>query len=461
MAPAKKRLEPDGTLPMSAIVDFPVKPEARPYIEAFGGPARCRPEGEPAWLGGYRKGGLARFAELGFPSRRSEAWRYLDLRALEQRPMLPAPTERSIVTPASLAQLTDIAVCDGRYRLVLNDGCFAPELSTIDGLPPGVWLGSMSAAIDARPDLVRAGLGSPRLDAVRPFTALNTAFFADGFVVDIAGGVCLDHPIEIVHLSSGDARGSLHTRSLVSLAEGSRAAVIESFTGLGSYWRNDVVGLHLAASAELSRVTLVEEAEEALHFGETLAKLDAASRFSDFVLLLGGRTVRREVTARGEGEASRCNLNGAFVLSGRQEANILTTVDHAAAGGETREIFKGVATGRAHGVFQGTIVVRPGAQKVDAHQLSQNLVLGPRAAIDTKPELEIHADDVKCSHGAAVGDLDEAALFYLRTRGIPGEEARRMLIEAFAQEAIEHVEPTGVREHLRSRLARRLAVLEE
>jgi len=171
--------------------------------------------------------------------------------------------------------------------------------------------------------------------------------------------------------------------------------------------------------------------------------------------------VRHEATVRSEGAATHCELHGAFVLSGRQQANIVTTVDHAAPGGETREVFKGVASGRAHGAFQGRITVRPGAQKVDAHQLSRNLVLSPRAAIDTKPELEIYADDVKCSHGAAVGDLDEAALFYLRARGIAGAEARHMLIEAFVQEAVELVESRQLREHLLSRLARRLAILEK
>src|SRR5207248_11023709 len=153
-----------------------------------------------------------------------------------------------------------------------------------------------------------------------------------------------------------------------------------------------------------------------------------------------------------EGERPRSELDGAFLLSGSQQANILTMVDHAAPEGETREMFKGVATGSAHGAFQGRITVRPGAQKVDAHQMSRNLVLGPRAAIGTKPELEIFADDVKCSHGAAVGDLDEAALFYLRARGIPSDEARRMLIEAFAREAVELVEQAALREHLHARL---------
>jgi Fe-S cluster assembly protein SufD len=319
----------------------------------------------------------------------------------------------------------------------------------------------MAAAIAERPDLVRSGIETPSLGASRPFAALNAAFFADGFVCDTPPGTALDRPVEILHLSSGETGGSLHTRSLVTVGAGSRVSVVESFIGLGSYWRNDVVELRLGAGADLARVALVEEAAGAVHFGEMLATLGPASRLSGFVMLLGGRTVRHEVTVRSEGEGTHCALNGAFLLSGRQEANVLTTVDHAAPGGETREMFKGVAAGRAHGAFQGRITVRPGAQKVNAHQLSRNLVLGPRASIDTKPELEIFADDVKCSHGAAVGNLDEAALFYLCARGIPNELARRMLIEAFILEAIELVELPSLRDRLLARVARRLAILEE
>ena len=440
---------------MSAVIDFPIKPEARPYLEAFG---RDRHEDDPDWLTGYRNRNLARFAELGFPSRRSEAWRYIDLRPLEQRPMLPG-RQIPAVNPAVRGQLSEIGLTEPAHRLVLVDGKFAQGLSRLGQLPSGVWLGPIGAAIVERRELVRAGLEAQSLD--RPFTSLNAAFFAGGFVLDIAPGVALERPVEIVHLSAGDAAGSLHTRSLVVAGQESRVTIVESFAGSGDYWRNDVVELRLGAASELARVTLVEESTEALHFGETLASLDATSRLSSFVLLLGGRTVRHEATVRNEGERSHCDLNGAFLLSGRQEANILTTVDHIAPGGETREIFKGVATGRAHGAFQGRITVRPGAQKVDAHQLSRNLVLSPRAAIDTKPELEIYADDVKCSHGAAVGDLDEMALFYLRARGIPTGEARRMLIEAFAREAVELIEQAPLRQHLHARLARRLATLEE
>ncbi len=442
---------------MSAVVDFPVKAEARPYLDAFG---RDLHRSEPDWLARYRNRSLARFAELGFPSRRSEAWRYLDLRALEQRPMLPTGAPAGAVKTAVREQLVEIGLAKPAHRLVLVDGRFAPELSRIGDLPEGVWFGPMAAAIAEQPELVRSVLEASSPDTPRPFESLNSAFFADGFLLDIPAGVVLTQPVEIVHLTA-DAGGSLHTRGLVTAGAGSRASVIESFAGAGNYWRNDVVELRVAANAELNRVVLLEEGPDALHLGEVGVSLGEEARLSDFVLLLAGRTVRREITVRSEGEKSRCDLNGAFLISGRQEANILTTVDHLAPGGETRETFKGVAAGRAHGAFQGRITVRPGAQKVDAHQLSRNLVLSPRAAIDTKPELEIYADDVKCSHGAAVGDLDEAALFYLRARGIPADEARHMLIEAFAREALDLVEEDVLREHLQARLARRLAALEE
>jgi Fe-S cluster assembly protein SufD len=446
---------------MSAVVDFPVKPEARPYLEAFGRSGFAIGCDEPDWLVQYRKASLARFVEIGFPSRRSEAWRYIDLRPLEERPLLPARANSTAVTAAVRARLDEIGLPEPACRLVLVDGRYAPELSAPDAPPAGVWFGSMAARIAERPDILRAQLESMPFDPAQPFAALNAAFFADGFVLDIGPNVTVDRPIEIIHLGSGDAARSLHTRSLILAGERSRAAVIESFAGLGVYWRNDVVELRLAAGAAVTRVVLVEESPEAMHFGELIARLGTASHLSSFVLLLGGNTVRHETSVLSEGERSRCELDGGFLLSGRQEGNILTTVDHAAPAGETRETFNGVATGRAHGAFQGRITVRPGAQKVDAHQLSRNLVLSPRAAIDTKPELEIYADDVKCSHGAAVGDLDEAALFYLRARGISAGEARRMLIEAFVREAVELVDLPLLRDHLRTRLARRLTSLEE
>jgi Fe-S cluster assembly protein SufD len=440
-------------LPMSAVVESPVAPVVQPYLDAFRTPA-----GEPLWLAGQRRRSLARFAEQGFPSRRGEAWRYLDLRALAAEPLLPAGAARRATR---CAVPVDIGFPDAAHRLVLVDGRFAPELSKLADLPAGVWLGAMNAAIAARPELVRAALAIPGQDGDNPFAALNGAFFSDGFVLDVAPGAVFERPIEILHLASGEAAGSLHTRSLVALGEDSRIRLCESYAGSGRYWRNDVLEVRLGAGAVLDRTALVEEAEDALHLALLGVDLGARARFESFVLLLGGRTVRSEAHMKSAGEGARCRLHGGFVAAGRQEANIVTTVDHLAGRGETRELFKGVAAGRAHGAFQGRITVHPGAQKIDAHMLSRNLTLGAQAAIDTKPELEIFADDVKCGHGAAVGDLDEAALFYLMARGIPRVAARRMLIEAFVGEAIETVEPGPLRRHLSARLVRRLSALED
>jgi Fe-S cluster assembly protein SufD len=418
---------------MSTLVDFPVKPEARPYLDAFSGTA-----GEPEWLARFRQQGLNRFAELGFPSRRSESWRYLDLQPLEKHPMLPAVTGEPMGVPAELA-------LDGMgLRLVLIDGRFAPELSRVE-TPAGVWFGSMNAVIAERQELVR-DIASDA-SATHPFAALNAAFFADGFVLDVAPGAVVDRPIQIVHLASGAGGASLHTRNLINLGAGSRATVIETYAGSGKYWRNDVAAWRIADGAALTRIALIEEGGEAVHLGEIAATLGAKARHEANVTIAGDK--------------AECRYDGAFVVSGREEANIVTAIDHAAVAGTTTELIKGVAAGRGHGAFQGKIIVREGAQQTDARQTSRNLILGRRAVIDTKPELQILADDVKCAHGASVGDLDEAALFYLRARGIPTDEARRLLVEGFLREPVEGIADPVLREHLLRRLAARLARLED
>jgi Fe-S cluster assembly protein SufD len=441
---------------MTTLVDFPAKPEARPYLGAPPGSA-----GEPDWLAQRRRRALARFAEQGFPSRRGEDWRYLDLRPLAEASLAPASLRGAEAGEAAAAALGEIGFAAPAARVVLVDGFFSPALSRSGALPTGVFLRPTRAAVEARPQLVAAALDALSDDPEQPFAALNAAHFTDGFVLDVAPGVDLERPIEIVHLASGREPVSLHTRSLVRLGAASRVRLIEAFAGERRYWRNDIVMVDVGAGAAFERAAIVEEAADAVHLAGLAATLGTDARFDSVALLLGGGRMRQEARVRCAGEDTHCGLYGAFLAGDRQEANILTHVEHIALRGETREVFKGVAAGRGHGAFQGRITVQPGAQKTDAHMLSRNLLLGTRAAIDTKPELEIFADDVKCSHGAAVGDLDEAALFYLLARGIPRGEARRMLIEAFVSEAVDVVGPAAVREHLRGKLARRLAALEE
>ena len=431
---------------MSSLLATVVKPEARPYLDVFAEVAS-----EPEWLRRARRASLRRFAETGFPTRRSENWRYLNLRALEEHPMLPAVMEQPMGVPNGLA-------LDGSAaRIVLVDGRFAPALSRLD-LPAGVWFGPTRQAIIERPALVEA-LATDRNAA--PFGALNTAFFADGFVLELASGVVLDAPIEIVHLASGAGDASMHTRSLIHLGAVARATIIETFAGSGKYWRNDVVTWRVAENASLTRVALLEEDGDAVHLGEAAATLAAGAKLDAFVLMLGGGTARQEIAVAMTGDKAACRIDGAFIVAGGEEANIVTAIDHQAIGGTTSELVKGVAAGRGHGAFQGKIVVREGAQQTDARQTSRNIILGRRASIDTKPELEIFADDVKCAHGASVGELDETALFYLRSRGIPTDEARRLLVGGFLREPVEGIADPAIREHLLRRLSLRLARLED
>jgi Fe-S cluster assembly protein SufD len=437
---------------MSAVLDFPVKPKARDYLAAFSADPN-----EPAWLGERRRQGITRFAELGWPTRRNESWRYLDLSNAGK--LRPAKRLARSLDAHLRARVESLFIAADAHRVVLVDGRFAPELSVVAPIP-GVWLGSTTQAIAERPSLVRRAADKIGIADSEAFDALNAAFFSDGFVLQIAPGASIEQPIEIVHFAAAGEL-SLHTRSLIVLGAGAKASVVETYAGNASgYWRNDFAAIDLEGGAELTRTLLIEEAADAAHLDELSATLGAGARLNHFALLIGGRAVRHETNVRLAGESAHCGLDGAFVVAGRDEANIVTTVDHAAPGGETRELVKGVGADRGHGAFQGRIIVRPGAQKTDAKQTSRNLIIGNRAVIDTKPELEIYADDVKCAHGASVGDLDENALFYLRARGIPDAEARRMLIEGFVREAVETIDQPALREHLLRRLASRLSQLE-
>jgi Fe-S cluster assembly protein SufD len=424
-----------------------VKADAVPYVEAF----RAR-AGEPSWLSDARAAALARFGELGFPTRQHEAWRFTDLRPLQRQSFPPGGS-----TAASSSETLSRCRLDGAYNLVLVNGGFAPELSSREPLPAGVWLASTQRTLEERPDLLDGAIDESDRAGAQPFAALNAAFFTDGFVLALDPGVALERPVHILYLGRTPAAQSFHLRNVLRLGAGSSARVAESFAGEGDAWTNGVTALHLGERATLCHVVLQDESAQAIHFALLRATLAAAAVYDGFALTLGARLSRREAQVAVAGAEARCMLNGAYLLRGDQEATNATFVDHAAPGGVTRELWKGVLADRAHGVFLGRIAVRPEAQKTDANQLNRNLLLSRRATVDTKPELEILADDVKCSHGAAVGDLDADALFYLRARGIDEAEARCLLIEAFAAEAVGTVEDRALRAYLMAQLQRWLA----
>jgi Fe-S cluster assembly protein SufD len=362
------------------------------------------------------------------PTRRDEPWRFTDLRTLEKS-LFPPAAPGAAVPDASLG-----SYCTGEtaQRIVLVNG----RVVSAEG--------AHVAPLRDRLDLVREG------DELGPFAALNTAFVEDGIVVSLPEGA--SERIEILHWGAAEAAGS-YARVIVELGAGAEATLVESFAGTGTYFSNTVASIRLGTKARLRHVKLQDEAADAVHLGAVKVDVGEGAEYDAFVLMLGARLSRHDLVVCLAKDA-RCVANGAYLLRGQQEATIATFVDHAAPSARTSEVVKGVVDDRAHGIFQGKIRVRTDAQKTDAHQLNRNLILSPRAAVDTKPELEIYADDVKCSHGATVGDLDEAHLFYLRTRGLPETEARRMLIEAFAVEAVELVEDAPAQEYLKRHLAR-------
>jgi Fe-S cluster assembly protein SufD len=411
------------------------------------------PDGEPAWLAERRRTALARFTELGLPTRRQENWRFTNLRALETTLYPPAGSETAVEESTLAHHRLGIP----NHRIVLVNGRYSAALSDVSRLPAGVRLGSLKAALQDLPDLAADLFDGSEAVANQPFVALNAAFAGDGFVLVLDDGVALDWPVEIIHLGRAVSPVSVHTRHAVMAGKYSRARIVESHAGSGPYWRNAVAMIRLREGAAIHHVTLQDEAREAIHITSTRVALAAAARYDAFTLTLGAQLSRADTVVTIDGEGAYCGVNGACLLRRSQEATTATLIDHAAPGSETREVFKGVVEDRSHGVFQGKIRVRREAQKTNAHQLNKNLLLSARAAVDSKPELEIYADDVKCSHGATVGDLDETAMFYLQTRGIPEAAARRMLIEAFAAEAIELVEDAPIQAYLRRHLDNWLA----
>jgi Fe-S cluster assembly protein SufD len=414
------------------------KPETAPYRVAFD-------RHHPAGFSERRDAALARFETLGFPTRRDEAWRFTDLKKLQRNVFAPAE--------AAIHAVPDLAAWrfpGAAHRIVLVNGRFATELSEIGDLPAGVSFSNLAA----HPRLAEQTFDASETDGAQPFAALNAALFADGFLLMVAPGVKLEAPVEIIHWGVAPDR-SFHTRNLVTLGEGAAATLIETYAGRGSYWTNAVTTVRLGARAALRHAKLQDESLAAVHLAQIRATLATDSRYDSFVLTLGGNLSRHDSIITYDGEGAACGLFGAYLLRGEQEATNATFVDHAVPSCTTTEVFKGVVDERAHGVFLGRIAVRADAQKTNAHQLNKNLLLSSRAAVDTKPELEILADDVKCSHGATVGDLDEEALFYLEARGIPAPEARRMLIEAFAADAIDKIEDdAALRAHLTTQVQR-------
>ena len=410
----------------------------------------------PSWLLPRRRAALDRFAALGFPTMRNEDWHFTSVAPIADRAFRPA--EQGAVTLESLAS-NDIGE-PGWHRLVFVNGRLAPALSNVGALPAGVVVRDLGRLWRRdEPALIEHLTHVATFDE-EAFTALNTAFMTDGAVIRVPPGVTVEQPIHVMYVTAHGADGhAAYPRTLIVVGANATCTVVESFVaaGDGAYFTNAVTEAVLEDGARLEHIKVQRESMAAFHVGTTQVHQARDSHFVSFSFASGAALSRTNIYTVLDGPGAGATLNGLYLASGTQHVDHQTRIEHAEPNCFSREIYKGILDDASHAVFNGKVFVRPEAQKTDGKQTNNNLLLSDRARIDTKPQLEIFADDVKCTHGATVGRLDEQALFYLKTRGIGPDLARKLLTYAFAAEALEQIGVSTVREKLEALVLERFA----
>src|SRR5213592_604777 len=422
--------------------------ETDPYLAKF---ERFENEAkQPSWLFPLRKAGIARFAELGFPTTRHEDWRFTNVAPIAKLPFRPVfNTSADGVTAGALGELTFASLAG--TRLVFVNGQFANGLSTVRSLPKGVRAGSLAALLLSDSAQLEKHLGRYVRMEDYAFAALNTAFFLDGAFIYIPAGVVVPEPIQLVFVSTiKEAGATTHPRNLIVAEEESQLTVVESYvrTVDAPYFTNAVTELVAEDGAVIEHVKIQDESRDAFHIATVHGQFGRRTRVHAHSFALGARLSRINIRANLAGEGLECVLNGLYLTKGEQLADHHMIVEHAQPRCASHEYFNGILKDKSKGVFHGRILVQPIAQKTDAKQTNKNILLSDEATVDTKPQLEIYADDVKCTHGATVGQLNEESIFYLRARGLSAETARRMLIHAFAGEIIARIRHAPAREEL-------------
>ena len=404
-----------------------------------------------------RQLGVENFKRLGMPTTKSEEWKYTNLSTLSRGNFAALAPAKSAIVAGALDKylLGDIAP----LRLVFIDGVFSEELSSTKQLPTGVSLSSIQRLPSSETAALTTHLGSYAPAADSAFISLNSAFVREGSYLRIAKGTVVKEPIHLVNVASvGLKSSSLYPRALIVAEENSQVTVIENFVGLSkdAYFTNSVTELVAGERAVVDHYKLGFEGPQAVHIGALQIKAAAGSNVSTHTFTFGGKLVRNEISPLLDGEGIEATLNGLTVIDGEQHVDNHTVLDHAKPNCLSHELFKGIYSGKSAGVFNGTIIVRPDAQKTNAIQSNRSLLLSTEATIDSKPQLKIWADDVKCTHGATIGQLDDDALFYLRARGISKEDARNILVHAFAGEVLSGIKLTSLKAPLERWVTARL-----
>ncbi|NKB22483.1 MAG: Fe-S cluster assembly protein SufD [Alphaproteobacteria bacterium] len=436
-----------------------VQPLTDPVVEKYRAQYAAKGSELPGsardWVNSLRNQALSALSRNGLPTRRVESWKYTDLRNLHRAEFAAAAGAE-----VTAADLTPYKLEDA-YVAVFVDGQYAPAFSDLGDLPEGLSFSSMADALALGNEELLADLGEA-VDVELPgLGALNTALMQDGGVCRIADNVSVEKPIQLIFVSTENSSAEIHLRNLIGAGANSNATVMQSYVSLGAStgFCNVVTEAVLEQGANLRNVTHQVQSGTAWHIGLTSAQIKRDAHFESFVLSSGGRLSRNEIRVRLGGEGADCTLNGIALVRDRQHCDNTTDVDHAKSHCHSSQVYKNVLDDRSHTVFQGRVHVAPDAQKTDAHQMNRNLLLSRNAQADSKPELIIHADDVKCSHGATVGDLDQEALFYLQSRGIDAVTARNMMVQAFAAELVEAMPNDSIRSYLETAMSSWLETL--
>jgi len=429
------------------------------YAETFGAFENDAPGADLPWLRELRREAIVRFQARGFPTLKDEEWKYTNVAPILRTSFHRAEGARNGVSAEDLHRVAFHGFKG--IQLVFVNGRYTPRLSEVRPMPEGMEVRSLAEVLQDEPGLVEAHIGKYASFDRQPFAALNTALWDEGALVRIPAGLEVDPPIHLLFVSTHDRRGKAivsHPRNLILAGDDSQAMVIESYIGLNNalYFTNVVTEIVAGENAVVAHYKLQRESEEAFHISTVQASLNHSSNFSSHSIDLGGALVRNDVNAVLDGKGIECTLDGLYMVAGRQHVDNHTRIDHVKPHCSSRELYKGVLGGRSKGVFNGKIYVHKDAQKTDAKQTNKNLLLSEDAVINTKPQLEIYADDVKCTHGTTIGQLDQEAIFYLRSRGIDLEAARGLLTYAFASEMIGRIKVEPVRAQLEHLLLARL-----
>ena len=415
--------------------------------------------GAPPWVIKARRTAIDRFATLGFPTTKNEDWHFTSPSPIADRKFAFDASHTGHVTNADVEPFM---LGDNWLTMVFVNGRFSVELSCLEGIPGGVQLLSLADAWTSAPDLAKR-IGTVLSDQPT-FTALNSAFMPDGAVIHVARDVEVATPIHLVFVvDSAAAESVTYPRNLVVGERGAKVTVVETYVGLtdSAYFTNAVTEVAVGDGATVTHFKIQRESQHAYHVGTIETKQGRDSHYVSFSFATGAALSRTNIYTKLDGPGCGATLNGLYMLDGDQHCDHQTRIEHVAPNCFSREVYKGVIDGKGHGVFNGKVYVHPEAQKTDGKQTNNTLLLSKDAQVDTKPQLEIFADDVKCTHGATVGKLDDMALFYMKSRGVDAETAKQLLVYAFAADVLETIEHEGVRDVLERETLRRFVGIEE